>query len=105
MLSKSKRQTLTNPTVGELITALQQLPKEASLYTCGETKLFLHVDTDGSVIIDNDNLESEYEYIDKQLAEESFTGNVNNYVTCSTYGDYSPSNPWNAPGMSAADFI
>ena len=27
------------------------------------------------------------------------------YVPCSTYGDYSPSNPWDAPGMSVRDFI
>lgn len=27
------------------------------------------------------------------------------YTPSSTYGDYSPSNPWDAPGMSARDFI
>lgn len=27
------------------------------------------------------------------------------YVPSSTYGDYSPSNPWDAPGMSIRDFI
>ena len=27
------------------------------------------------------------------------------YIPSSTYGDYSPSNPWDAPGMSASDFI
>ena len=27
------------------------------------------------------------------------------YVPSSTYGDYSPSNPWDAPGMSIKDFI
>lgn len=26
------------------------------------------------------------------------------YTSC-TYGDYSPSSPWNAPGMSVRDFI
>ncbi|WP_455618860.1 hypothetical protein [Eisenbergiella sp.] len=26
------------------------------------------------------------------------------YTSC-TYGDYSPSNPWDAPGMSLRDFI
>lgn len=25
--------------------------------------------------------------------------------TCSSAGDYSPSNPWDAPGMSVRDFI
>ena len=27
------------------------------------------------------------------------------YTRSSTYGDYGPSNPWDAPGMSVSDFI
>jgi hypothetical protein len=27
------------------------------------------------------------------------------YTPSSTYGDYGPSNPWDAPGMSIHDFI
>lgn len=27
------------------------------------------------------------------------------YCSSSTYGDYGPSNPWDAPGMSIRDFI
>lgn len=27
------------------------------------------------------------------------------YIRSSTNGDYSPSNPWDAPGMSMSDFI
>ena len=27
------------------------------------------------------------------------------YIPSSTYGDYGPNNPWNAPGMSVNDFI
>ena len=27
------------------------------------------------------------------------------YIPCATYGDYGPSNPWDAPGMSIHDFI
>lgn len=27
------------------------------------------------------------------------------YTPSATAGDYSPSNPWNAPGMSVSDFI
>ena len=27
------------------------------------------------------------------------------YCPSSTYGDYSPGNPWDAPGMSIKDFI
>lgn len=30
---------------------------------------------------------------------------TDNYCPSSTYGDYSPSNPWDAPGMSIRDFI
>lgn len=29
----------------------------------------------------------------------------NEYTPSATAGDYSPSNPWNAPGMSIRDFI
>ena len=31
--------------------------------------------------------------------------NDEQYVRSSTNGDYSPSNPWDAPGMSIKDFI
>lgn len=27
------------------------------------------------------------------------------YTPCASYGDYGPSNPWDAPGMSIHDFI
>ncbi len=27
------------------------------------------------------------------------------YCPCATRGDYSPGNPWDAPGMSISDFI
>ena len=27
------------------------------------------------------------------------------YTECSTYGDYSPSCPWKAPGMCVEDFL
>lgn len=27
------------------------------------------------------------------------------YIRSNTYGDYGPSNPWNAPGMNVSDFI
>lgn len=35
--------------------------------------------------------------------EEIYT--EEDYTHSSTYGDYSPSNPWNAPGMCIDDFI
>lgn len=31
--------------------------------------------------------------------------NGNDYYSSATNGDYSPSNPWDAPGMSIKDFI
>lgn len=39
------------------------------------------------------------EPIIEELEEEQ------DYCPSSTYGDYSPSNPWDAPGMSIRDFI
>lgn len=38
-----------------------------------------------------------YEDTEEDLEEE--------YVPSSENGDYSPSNPWDAPGMSVKDFI
>ena len=34
-----------------------------------------------------------------------YTSEDEDYIPSSTSGDYSPSNPWNAPGMSKRDFI
>ena len=38
-------------------------------------------------------------------AEDSFLEDDDEYIPSSTYGDYSPGNPWDAPGMSIHDFI
>ena len=40
-----------------------------------------------------------YEY------EDDFDDYDRDYAPSSTRGDYSPSNPWDAPGMSIGDFI
>ena len=37
--------------------------------------------------------------------DESDCDDDDEYVPSSTNGDYSPSNPWDAPGMSIRDFI
>ena len=37
--------------------------------------------------------------------EEGNPGEEEKYCPSSTAGDYSPSCPWNAPGMSTRDFI
>ena len=42
-----------------------------------------------------------YEYEDK----ERWCSRDDYYTPSSTRGDYSPSNPWDAPGMSIHDFI
>ena len=44
-------------------------------------------------------LEHEWEW------EQQWTQNNNWYCPSSSSGDYSPSNPWDAPGMSIRDFI
>lgn len=41
----------------------------------------------------------EYEYGTPSCLED------NDYYPSSTGGDYSPSNPWDAPGMSIRDFV
>lgn len=37
--------------------------------------------------------------------EEIITVEKDHYIPSSCNGDYSPSNPWDAPGMSIRDFI
>ena len=49
----------------------------------------------------------EYEFdIDGIRSEnEEYEDDDEEYVPSSTNGDYSPGNPWDAPGMSPSDFI
>ena len=49
-----------------------------------------------------------FEYADKRLMEifaETDEDEYDEYVPSSANGDYGPSNPWDAPGMSVSDFI
>lgn len=49
-----------------------------------------------------------YLYFQGRLYEAPYLNenNINEkYIRSSTNGDYSPSNPWDAPGMSISDFI
>ena len=46
--------------------------------------------------------ESEMEWFGISDVED---GEYEEYIPCSENGDYSPSNPWDAPGMSIKDFI
>ena len=41
-------------------------------------------------------------YLEDDRTHEEFQ---EEYTPSATYGDYSPSCPWNAPGMSISDFI
>lgn len=48
----------------------------------------------------------EYEFdIDGVRSEDEESDWDDEYVPSSTNGDYSPGNPWDAPGMSPSDFI
>lgn len=44
-------------------------------------------------------------YIDENEAGACSWWDYMEETTYSYYGDYSPSNPWDAPGMSISDFI
>ena len=46
-------------------------------------------------------------YTKEEIIEELTSCNFDDeeYIPSSTNGDYSPSNPWDAPGMSIKDFI
>jgi hypothetical protein len=51
-------------------------------------------------------------YTQEEILEEIANNNFDDedlgddeYIPSSTNGDYSPSNPWDAPGMSIKDFI
>lgn len=55
---------------------------------------------------DNDVLQKEYRWF--EVPEECvgrFTEEENDYTPSAENGDYSPSDPWNAPGMRTSDFI
>ena len=53
------------------------------------------------------SLDKLYEIADIETDDEwdEYDCDDEDYIPSSTNGDYSPSDPWNAPGMSAKDFI
>lgn len=63
--------------------------------------------------VDEEDLDLEYENPKYQYFECPECGyrdrktafNDEEYIPSSTNGDYSPSNPWDAPGMKMSDFI
>ena len=52
--------------------------------------------------VDNPDLDIWY-LVDEELTARGYKDD--DYVPSATNGDYSPSNPWDAPGMKISDFI
>lgn len=48
---------------------------------------------------------SECGFDERNEMYEGYNGDDDDYTPSATMGDYSPSNPWDAPGMSIRDFI
>lgn len=62
MYNPEKCLNLTGRTVRDLIAILQQLPQNATVLSCGDDYVWIHVESDGSVVnIDNEDLEACYE--------------------------------------------
>lgn len=79
-------------TVGDLKELLKDIPDETQIVVTGDDYCWFHIEQDGSVIcLDVEELDDAYE--------------DDEYVPSAENGDYSPSNPWDAPGMSTKDFI
>ena len=45
------------------------------------------------------------EEIEEELSDCCFDDDDDEYTPSASNGDYSPSNPWDAPGMKISDFI
>ncbi len=79
-------------TVGDLKKLLEGISDNTQICICGDSYCWFHIEEDESVIcLDCEELDDAYE--------------EDEYIPSSTNGDYSPSNPWDAPGMSIRDFI
>ena len=54
-------------------------------------------------------MECEFDFSDGEVTETGYTiecvDEDEDYIPSSTRGDYSPSHPWDAPGMKISDFI
>ena len=80
-------------TVGDLKELLKNIPDEAQIVVTGDDYCWFHIEQDGSVIcLDVEELDEVYDEYEE-------------YTPSATNGDYSPSNPWDAPGMKISDFI
>lgn len=79
-------------TVGDLKELLKNIPDETQIAVTGDDCCWFHIEQDGSVIcLDVEELDDCYE--------------EDEYIPSAENGDYSPSNPWDAPGMKISDFI
>ena len=47
----------------------------------------------------------ESRHYENSYKEDGSKHKKEDYISSATNGDYSPSNPWDAPGMSIKDFI
>lgn len=65
---------------------------------------FMMLSTEYFIPVDKLSVEEVADEIEKHFETGKFKPEED-YCPCSTYGDYGPSNPWDAPGMSIHDFI
>lgn len=63
----------------------------------------VNAENECDIIFDKQYYGDEYDNVDA-CTYERFRRH-DNYIRSSTNRDYSPSNPWDAPGMSIKDFI
>lgn len=81
-------------TVGDLKELLKDVPDETQVVVTGDDYCWFHIEEDESVIcLDTEELDDVYEEYDDE------------YTPSASNGDYSPSNPWDAPGGSIDMFI
>lgn len=119
-------------TVGDLKELLKAIPDETQIVITGDNCCWFHIAEDGSVIcLDVEELDDCYDeedfdpndyYTPCDYGECPYNAEGgydcrnccglgvdededDEYTPSSTNGDYSPSNPWDAPGMSIKDFI
>lgn len=117
-------------TVGDLKELLKNIPDETKIVVTGDDYCWFHIEQDGSVIcLDVEELDDAYneenfdhsdyytpcDYGDCPYNAEggydcrNYCGlgvdEDEEYTPSAENGDYSPSNPWDAPGMSIKDFI
>jgi hypothetical protein len=55
---------------------------------------------------EQDMMDGRVDFSDGEVTEAEYTlEEFGEYIPSAENGDYSPSNPWDAPGMSISDFI